>query len=53
MSINNAAQAVQRSATPTAYGPHEPAARALLNHLHPSPNRALDTVHQPDTQHLR
>jgi hypothetical protein len=31
MSINNAAQAVQRSATPTAYAPHEPAARALLD----------------------
>lgn len=29
MSLNDAAQTVQRSATPTAYGHHEPAARAL------------------------
>jgi hypothetical protein len=43
LSANNAAQAVQRSATPTAYGPHEPAARTLLQHLR--------TVNQPDTGH--
>jgi len=30
MSVNDAAQTVQRSATPTAYGQHEPAARALI-----------------------
>lgn len=30
MSVNDAAQAVQRSGTPTAYGPHEQAARDLL-----------------------
>lgn len=29
LSLNDAAQAVQRSGTPTAYGKHEPAARAL------------------------
>jgi cell wall-associated NlpC family hydrolase len=31
MSINDAAQAIQRSATPSTYAPHEPAARALAN----------------------
>src|SRR5205085_4555090 len=30
MSANDAAQAVQRSGTPTAYGPHEQAARDVL-----------------------
>lgn len=29
MNVNDAAQTVQRSATPTAYGQHEPAARAI------------------------
>jgi hypothetical protein len=33
MSVNNAAQAVQHSGTPTAYAPREPAARALLHTL--------------------
>jgi len=31
MSVNDAAQAVQRSATPSAYAPHEPTARAFVN----------------------
>ena len=31
MSLNDAAQAVQQSATPNAYGQHEPAARAITN----------------------
>jgi len=31
MTVNDAAQAVQRSATPSAYAAHEPAARALVN----------------------
>jgi hypothetical protein len=43
MSVNDAAQAVQRSATPTAYAPHEPAARALLH--------TLSTPDQPDSGH--
>jgi hypothetical protein len=43
MTVNNAAQSVQRSATPTAYALHEPAARALLH--------TLSTGHQPDSGH--
>jgi hypothetical protein len=43
MTVNNAAQTVQRSATPTAYAPHEPAARALLH--------TLTSGHQPDSGH--
>jgi hypothetical protein len=47
MSVNNAAQAVQRSATPTAYGPHEPTARALLNTLTHTPDPTLNrTAHR-------
>lgn len=33
LTVNDAAQAVQRSATPTAYARHEPAARALVTAL--------------------
>ncbi|HEY1966504.1 MAG TPA: hypothetical protein VGH89_01045 [Pseudonocardia sp.] len=47
LSVNNAAQAVQRSATPTAYGPHEPTARALLNTLTHTPDPTLNRAARP------
>ncbi|MBE1468214.1 cell wall-associated NlpC family hydrolase [Kibdelosporangium phytohabitans] len=44
MSVNDAAQAVQRSGTPTAYAKHENAARAVLAAVHGAQCTVADTT---------